>query len=101
MEQSNLPESTTPELPMSTLALVSLISGILGILFIPVIGGIVAIVTGTMAQKETRAFPPTRSGDGMATAGMVLGWLGLVVWVIVCCLAISAGVLFWSGQSFR
>lgn len=101
MDQPNLPENTTPALPMSTLALVSLISGILGVLFIPMVGGIVAIVTGTLARKETRGFPVTHSGDGMATAGIVLGWLGVIVWVIVCCLAISAGVLFWSGQAYR
>lgn len=101
MDQSNLPESTTPALPTSTLALVSLISGILGIMFIPLIGGIVAIVTGTMARKETRSFPATHSGDGMATAGIVMGWLGVLVWVIICCLVISGFVLFWAGQAAR
>ncbi len=101
MEQPNLPESTPPALPMSTLALVSLIFGILGILFIPFVGGIVAIVTGNMSRKETRVYPPTRSGDGLATAGVVLGWLSLVIWIIVCCLAGSAGVIYWATQSVR
>jgi hypothetical protein len=59
MDQPNVPESTPPTLPTSTLALVSLISGIVGILFLPVVGGVAAIVTGNMARKETRAFPPT------------------------------------------
>ena len=99
MDQPNLPEDTTPSLPMSTLALVSLISGILGIMFFPFFGGIVAIVTGNMARKETRSFPATRSGDGMATAGMVMGWLSFLIWFIICCLAISAGVIVWAGQA--
>lgn len=93
MEQPDLPESTTSDLPTSTMALVSLIAGIVGILFLPFIGGITAIVTGNMARKETRSFPPTHSGDGMATAGMVMGWLSLLLWVIVCCLIISAVAL--------
>lgn len=97
MDQPNVPESTPPTLPTSTLALVSLISGIVGILFLPVVGGVAAIVTGNMARKETRAFPPTHSGDGMATAGMVLGWLSFLIWFIVCCLIISGLVLgAWS-----
>lgn len=101
MEQPNLPESTPPTLPTSTLALVSLIAGIIGILFLPVVGGIVAIVTGNMARKETRSFPPTHSGDGMATAGMVMGWLSLLLWIIVCCLLISALTLGAFGAWFN
>jgi hypothetical protein len=97
MDQPNLPESTPPALPTSMLAVVSLISGIIGIMFLPAIGGIVAIVTGNMARKETRSYPPTHSGDGMATAGMVLGWLSFLIWIIVCCLIISGLVLgAWS-----
>jgi hypothetical protein len=99
MDQPNLPENPTSELPMSMLALTSLIAGILGIMFFPFVGGIVAIVTGNMARKETRSFPATRSGDGMATAGMVLGWLSFLIWIIVCCLIVSAGVIVWATQA--
>ena len=99
MDQSNLPENTPSALPTSMLALVSLISGILGIMFVPLIGGIVAVVTGNMSRKETRSYPPTHSGDGMATAGIVLGWLGVVVWIIVFCLGVSAAVIYWASQS--
>ena len=101
MEQPNLPENTSPaELPTSTLAIISLISGIVGIFFLPVIGGIAAIVTGNMARKETHSFPPTHAGDGLATAGMVMGWLSLLIWFILCCLAISAGVIVWFTQAY-
>jgi len=71
------------------MALVRLISGRVAGLYLPFLGGIVAIMTGNMARKETRSDPPTHSGDGMATAGMVLGWLSLLLWIIVCCLIIS------------
>jgi hypothetical protein len=89
MEQPTLPESTPPVLPTSTLALISLIAGIAGILFLPVVGGIVAIVTGNMARKETRSYPPTHAGDGLATAGMVMGWISLLLWIIVCCVIVT------------
>ena len=97
MDQPNLPENAPPALPTSMLALVSLISGIVGIMFVPLIGGIIAIVTGNMARKETRSFPPTHSGDGMATAGMVLGWIGIILWITICCVIASALILgAWS-----
>jgi hypothetical protein len=101
MDQPNLPESTPPALPTSTLAVVSLIAGIVGVLFFPFLGGLIAIVTGNMARKETRSLPPTRSGDGMATAGMVLGWLSLLLWIIVCCLIITALTLGAFGGWFN
>lgn len=87
MDQQNLPQNVNDNLlPSSTLATVSLVSGILGFTFVPVIGAIVALVTGYMARKETRSIPPSASGDGMATAGIIMGWiqLGLIV-VGICC----------------
>jgi hypothetical protein len=87
MDQQNFPQNVNDNLlPSSTLATVSLISGILGFTFMPVIGAIVALVTGYMARNETRSIPPKASGDGMATAGIIMGWIqvGLIV-VGVCC----------------
>lgn len=81
-ENSNL-------LPTSTLAIVSLIAGILGFMGLPIIASIVALFTGYAARKETRAVPPRVSGDGMATAGIVMGWIqiGLTVVAIFCFIA--------------
>ncbi len=97
-EQNN---SQTPNniLPSSTLALVSLIAGILGFTFFPIIASIVAIWTGYEARKETRSVPPKASGDGMATAGIIMGWIqiGLAV-VSICCVAIYFIVIVgWIG----
>ncbi len=50
-------------LPSSTMATISLIAGILGFTIFPVLASIVAILTGYAARKETRAIPPTASGD--------------------------------------
>jgi hypothetical protein len=78
-----------PVLPSSTMAIVSLIAGIGGFSFLPLIGSIVALVTGYAARKETRAVPPSVSGDGMATAGIVMGWIGIGLAVIsICCFAL-------------
>jgi hypothetical protein len=73
-------------LPTSTSAIVSLIAGILGFAGFPIIGSIVAILMGYAARKETRSIPPKAAGDGMATAGIIMGWIQLVLAVVgICC----------------
>ncbi|MEW5940853.1 MAG: DUF4190 domain-containing protein [Chloroflexota bacterium] len=87
MYDSNYPQNMNYNmLPTSTMATVSLIAGILGFFILPVIASVVAIWTGYEARKETRSLPPRASGDGMATAGIVMGWIqiGLAV-VSICC----------------
>ena len=104
MEQPNNSHTVDSDLlPSSTLAIISLIAGILGFTFVPVIGTIVALITGYMARNETRSIPPKASGDGLATAGIVMGWIqvGLSV-VAICCgvayLVFFIGVFSSSGQ---
>ncbi|MFT4179747.1 MAG: DUF4190 domain-containing protein [Thermomonas sp.] len=77
----------------STLAVVSLIFGILGWTLVPFIGSIVAVICGHMARGEIRRSPATLEGDGLAVAGLVLGYLviGLTV------LAIIVAILFFGG----
>ena len=100
MNQQNNPQNMNPTvLPTSTLAIVSLVAGILGFTLFPFIASIVAIWTGYEARKETRSTPPRASGDGMATAGIIMGWIqiGLTV-VSICCVAIYFIVMVgWIG----
>jgi hypothetical protein len=72
-------------LPTSTMAIVSLIAGIAGFSFLPVIGTIVALITGYMARNETRAVPPTASGDGLAIAGIIMGWVQVGLSILAIC----------------
>lgn len=65
------------------LAIASLVLGILGCLCILWVG---ALVCGFLAKQQIRASGGTQGGDGMATAGIVLGaiWGVLfVVWVVL------------------
>ena len=77
----------------STLAIVSLVAGILGWSLLPWVGSLVAIITGHMARSEIRQNPDTREGDGMAVAGLVLGWASFIIGLLV----IVAFVLFFGG----
>jgi hypothetical protein len=104
MDQQNLPPAVNADiLPSSTLAIVSLVSAILGFTLAPVIGTIVALITGYMARNETRSIPPRASGEGLATAGIIMGWIqvGLIVIGICCTIAyfvLIVGLFASSGQ---
>ena len=79
----NLPSHTTQT---SNLAVVSLVAGILTWILIPVLGAIVAIVTGHMAKRDIRQSQGYLEGNGMATAGLVLGYIQIIVMVISICI---------------
>jgi hypothetical protein len=69
----------------STMAIISLVAGIAGWVILPLIGAIVAVITGHMAKKEIRASGGRLTGDGMATVGLVLGYAQLVLTVCGIC----------------
>lgn len=73
----------------STNAIISLIMGILGFTLLPMIGSIVAVICGMMAKKEIRnaqAGGSALGGEGMATAGLIMGWIGIGLGILACCL---------------
>jgi hypothetical protein len=72
--------------PNSSTAVISLIAGILGLTFFPLLGSIIAIITGMMAQKEIRESEGTVGGEGLATAGMIMGWIGIGLAVLGFCI---------------
>lgn len=64
-------------LPTSTAATVSLIFGILAWTMVPLLGAIGAVIAGHMARQEIRDAGGQLGGDGMALAGLILGYLQL------------------------
>ena len=79
----------TPAKETSVTAIVSLVSGILGWTVVPFIGAVVAVITGHMARSEIRNNPATKEGDGLALAGVILGWTNIAVWILA--------ILFFGG----
>ena len=84
MSQNYYPSGQS--LPNSTNAVISLVTDILGLTFIPIIGSIIALVTGYMAKKEIAASPDTIGGEGMATTGIILGWVGVAFLCLFGCI---------------
>jgi hypothetical protein len=62
-------------------AIAALVLGIAGFFVFPVIPSILAVVFGNKAKDEIRA-NPSIGGDGLATAGLVLGWIGVALAVL-------------------
>ena len=83
--QSPWTATAVPRASTNTLAVVSLVFGIMSWLVCPLIGGTVAAACGQMARGQIKQ--TGESGDGLATAGMVLGWLNLAACAVV--------LLFW------
>jgi len=84
----------------SSLAVVSLIFGILAYVFLPGIGALVAVICGHSARSEIRRAPPgSIDGDGMALAGLILGWIqiGLALIALAILILIIAGALAIHG----
>ena len=81
-------QTPPPVMPNSSLAMVSMISGIVSWIFAPFLGSLVAIITGHMAKREIKESMGQLGGDGMATAGLVLGYLQLIPSVLCICIVL-------------
>ena len=83
-----------------SLAIVSLIFGILAYVFLPFLGALIAVICGHSARSEIRRAPPgTIDGDGLALAGLILGWIQLAFTAIAVVFAILVlfGAIAFSG----
>jgi len=62
-------------------AIASMVLGIVGLVFFPLVASILAMVLGRSGKRDIRGRPGL-AGEGMATAGIVLGWVGVALVVI-------------------
>lgn len=83
--------------PASPQAIISLIAGIAGFSLVPVIGSIIAVIFGHMGRRAAKRDPRTVGGKGLATIGLVLGYLGLsTIFLVIAIIlvALVTGSLF-------
>jgi hypothetical protein len=88
-DYSNQTYQAPPVKPNSNMALASLILGILGWTLLPTIGSIGAIVTGHMAKNEIKGSMGALGGDGMATAGLILGYANIAIGLCICVIVVG------------
>jgi hypothetical protein len=96
----NQPYGQLPTGPRnSTLAIISLIGGITGWTVLPFLGAIVAVITGHMAQSEIKKSGGMITGKGMATAGLIMGYIVLAGGLCAACVAVALPLLALVGIS--
>ena len=71
--------------PTNSLAVVSLVSAILSWVLCPFVAAVVAVITGHIARSQIRR--TGEAGDGVALAGLIIGYLHLAAWAV--------GILLW------
>ncbi|MEU1128225.1 DUF4190 domain-containing protein [Streptomyces sp. NPDC005899] len=73
------------------LAVASLVCGIVGLFFFNVVLGPVAIVLGAVALRQVAA----KGGAGLAKAGLILGIVDVVLFIVLMLVAASSGGFSW------
>lgn len=77
-----------PRVPVSTTNGLAIASLVLGILWVYWIGSVLALIFGLVARKQIKE--RGQDGQGMATAGIVLGAIGIATFVIFVIIIITA-----------
>lgn len=80
------PPPATP--PTSGMAIGSLIASIAGFSIVPILGGIVGLILGYVAKKQIRESAGTLAGAGLATAGIIMGWIQVVLFGLPICVIV-------------
>lgn len=68
-------------------ALWSMILGIVSLFCCGIITGVVAVILGGQAKSEIAQSNGTQTGEGMAKAGVITGWIGIALTVL--------GIIAW------
>jgi hypothetical protein len=71
----------------NTLAIVSLIAGIAGLVLIPLIGSLTAVITGHMSLSQIKR--TGEGGRGLGLTGTILGWVGIAFGILLVILLLA------------
>ena len=97
---TQLPPQATPyPVPQSSgKATVAMVLGIVGLVGCGIVAGIPAIILGKQAQREIDASNGWLTGRGMATAGIVLGWIEVGIAILA---AVIVVLVFALGGTIK
>lgn len=77
----------------STMAIISLIGGVTGWTILPFLGSIAAIIFGHIAKSEIKKSGGMLAGNGLATAGLIMGYLSIAFGICLICVFIILPLL--------
>ena len=70
-----------------------MVLGICGLVVCPLILSIPVIILGTQAKREIDKSAGREGGRGMATAGIIMGWIGVVFALLGIALIVMLGLI--------
>ena len=86
-----------PSPPTNQMAVVALVLGIVGLVVLPILASIPAIIVGHMARRQIRE--RGEGGDGMALAGVITGYIGAVGYTLIFLLILLPFVILAAGTA--
>ena len=81
------------------MAIASLVFGILGLTLLFGIGSILALIFGYVARGQIKRSQETQGGRGLALGGIVLGWIGVAISILLIALAIAGVFVLFSSDA--
>jgi hypothetical protein len=105
MEQPHSPYTPPPSYgypppapPTNGLAIASLVLSLLGLVgILPLLGTVLGLIFGYSARNQIVQSRGMQSGEGLARAGIIIGWITLGIWALGICLVIIFGVAVPGG----
>ena len=84
---------TPPPRPQTPgIAIASLVCGILGFVCFGPVGSIPAIICGHIAKTRIKTSGGALTGDGMALAGLIMGYVGLGLFILIIPLMVAIAI---------
>jgi len=87
VEQTPYPYQQPPP-PTSGMAIASLVISILGLIGTLGFGSIIGLILGYIAKQQIAESQGRLGGEGVAKAGIILGWIGVGVAVVAMCIGL-------------
>lgn len=82
-----------PAPPTNGLAIASLVLSLLGLIgVLPLLGTVLGLIFGYSARNQIAQSRGTQGGEGLAKAGIIMGWVTLGIWALGICAALVFGV---------
>lgn len=92
------PPPAPPPPPTNGMAIASLVLSLLGLLqILPLIGSVLGLIFGYSARNQIAQSRGMQGGEGMARAGIIIGWVTLGLWALGICAALIFGVAVPGG----